>query len=49
MQVPHFVRRATWRVVAGVAATAALVAVIGLAGDLLLRAATRPFTRWADA
>ena len=24
-------------------------AIIGLAGDLLLRAVTRPFVRWADA
>jgi ABC-type nitrate/sulfonate/bicarbonate transport system permease component len=27
----------------------AAFAVIGLTGDLLLRAVTRPFTRWADA
>jgi ABC-type nitrate/sulfonate/bicarbonate transport system permease component len=27
----------------------AAFAVIGLTGDLLLRAVTRPFTKWADA
>src|SRR5687768_16982351 len=33
MQAPTFVRRATWRVLAGGVASAVIVAVVGLAGE----------------